>query len=98
MTDNTNDSRLFAFGRNEYNGCECPAVTAGFDPEKSQFVADVVKEYDRIISRGRAESVGIVDERQAKHAWISTIKEFNYRDAPRKAEIACEAAKELGWK
>jgi len=88
---------VFAFGRNVHNECECPAIAAGRDPQKDKDVFDVSIEYDSIVTAGQNKSVGIIDERQAKSAWLGAIRVFESHANHEQADVAKEIAEELGW-
>ena len=102
MTDNT-ESRQFAFGMNEIDDCECPAVAAGHKPGLGNGdVTAVAEKYDEqvkniLIQKGRdVEDRGTVHADVAKKAWNDVIRVFEYDVVKR--DVAVRIAKELGWR
>jgi len=79
-----NDSPTrFAYGWNEYNGCVCPAVAAGFDPAgegEGDYVpglTEAAESYDQIVRQGHGGNSGTVSEEEAKDAWIQMLEWAN---------------------
>jgi len=101
---NSGENRDFAFGRNETDGCSCPAVTAGFDPITNETLLSVAEQYDDEIQTDVGISHGVVDESKAKEAWLNVIEHYGdfddeemhptYRE---EREEARKIAAELGW-
>jgi len=97
MTDN-NSKRRFAFGRNTFHGCECPAVKADKDPETRVLVAIVARKYDKHARQMSDFKSGILTEQKAKEAWFKAIREVDKTGYTPKADVGREIAEELGWK
>jgi hypothetical protein len=88
----------FAFGANVTDeGCDCPAVVAGMNPEDNKQRADVVKEYDSIMFERTGVGVGEVPAKEAKNAWNKAIRVMKGIDDERSAEYGEEIADELDW-
>jgi sugar phosphate isomerase/epimerase len=92
-------TRQFAFGRNEVDGCTCPAVTAGFDPVEGNTpgLMEAAGRYDRILSRrSTKQSTGVVSEAVARDAWIEVLESaMDGENYVRRNMI--DIAVELGW-
>ena len=93
------EERAFAFGGNVVEGCDCPAVAAGFHPARDQDVLEVATAYDSVIMawNDNEQSSGIIDEQQAKSSWLGIIQMFECHRNHKQAEVAKEIAKELDW-
>jgi len=96
----------FAYGKNNINGCPCPAQAAGREPghDKSTYVTDA---YDNKLQTSPSD-FGVVDEEEAKAAWMTAIEYWeqateqatgtsNKRRCEKYAAIGRDIAHELGW-
>lgn len=86
--------KKFAFGENERDGCECPALAAGMNPVESgddhiPGLLGAAEWYDGIVGDGNVGWMGVVSEKEARDAWMQVIEE-----SESKAEIH-QAAKEV---
>jgi hypothetical protein len=94
MSDN-NDTEMFAFGENSFEGCDCPAVKAGVDPSLNDVVREVTSAYDSYMMDLEGKHVGVTEEENAKEAWFAIMEEARIGSAIyREAEYIAE---ELGW-
>jgi hypothetical protein len=91
-----NENRDFAFGRNVWEGCKCPALQAGFEPGAGGDVTYIAEMYDGIVREHREASKGVVREETAKAAWERMIKRLE-RHKEEEAEFARDIAYQLGW-
>ena len=98
----------FAFGLNNYNGCDCPAVKAGCtyrDISGDEIAEGFVELYDEVIREELTENYGLVTEEQARQAWIEALwvrMDIDYRNhgeirRDNDTEKHVEVAKRLGW-
>ena len=69
----------FAYGANNLDGCECPALAAGFHPVHSDLLGmdSVVDRYDTILKDQKGEIDGEVSEEEAKDAWLHALQELS---------------------
>ena len=99
--ENATDERQFAYGFNEYKGCECPAVSAGYDPCQSESVAlkQLADAFDDKAQEQFDQAAGVVSEERAKSIWINVIETYDEHDIRfnQQARIAKSIAKKLGW-
>ena len=93
--------RQFAFGVFSLSGCACPTYTVG-----KTGVGIPLFEYDRILRRRHGKKKGVVDEQEAKEAWMKAIftvvlqaydDEHDSAHYLRRARNGVEVAEELGW-
>lgn len=87
--------KQYAFGKDVVNGCECPAVAAGYSPSDRDETAEIAEWYDakvedlghdpRIVTRTTDYGVPItspyepIPEAHAKEAWLAMIDEMEKR-------------------
>jgi hypothetical protein len=97
----SDDNRQFAYGANEFEGCDCPAIAAGL---QCSFLEDVAEQYDTIVMRQTHEYGGTIDEETAKEAWLSAIDFLEERKrrtgtdySEKLLSNARQVARELGW-
>jgi len=102
MSEETSE-RQFAFGRNEYDGYECPAVAAGYSPgDPSKDVTEVARIYDKQVrelhlkENAKYRTNGTVDLYFAKKAWDNTIEKFGTGTIW--WHLAVDVAEQLGWR
>jgi len=90
------ENEYFAYGKNTYDNCVCPAVAAGYDMGTDFYAHEIAGEYDIVVSNKYAESwEGIIPEEIARKAWLEAID--NIWDDDDVAQTGEEIAKELGW-
>lgn len=91
------NSTEFAFGRNEVEHCECPAVAAGFDPSYNGLAEEAAGTFDWYMDNERpGEVYGRCSEATAKKAWLQMLDEA-FENGSDYWRIALEIAVELGW-
>lgn len=90
MSDNT---KMFAFGDNTFEGCECPAMSVGVDPLSNDVALEVVTEYDNYMEDVEGVIAGVTEEQKARHAWLASMDNLSGA-ALREAKYIAE---ELGW-
>jgi hypothetical protein len=89
-------TRKFAHGKNEIDGCECPAVAAGFDLREERAVRDMAAKYDIEFSvPGLTKATGKLTEKEAKEGWLSAIS--NCDKDSEEEKIGIKVAEKLGW-
>lgn len=71
--DSTDNNQEFAYGSNTVDGCDCPALSAGHDPETNLFA---VEDYDSAIRAQGVADTGTVAEETAKQTWLTLIDEL----------------------
>jgi hypothetical protein len=92
--------RYFAFGRNHYDGCDCPAVEAGRSSEEMEEMGalfDMISSYDDIAQTRYSPRKGTVVEKKAKRNWFQAIEELRDRQKHDAADVGVEIAETLGW-
>lgn len=98
--DSQAEDRQFAFGTNSYQGCDCPTLRAGYQPERME---TVIQEYDRLMASKQSVEAGIVDEETAKEVWLQMIWVMGdcevafARPVKEPLEHASRVARKLGW-
>ena len=94
----TDSERTFAFGGNSYEGCYCPAIMAGFNPDSDDTLW-VAEMYDEILAAELSLANGTVDEETAKEAWLDAIDRLERADTTDEEalEAARKVAERLGW-
>lgn len=93
MTEN----KKFAFDGDTVEGCECPAVAAGYEPMNDESLT-VASLYDSAVYQLDFDSPNrIISEEQAKKAWFEAMETVKEGYKERHFEIAQEIAEELGW-
>lgn len=96
------ETRQFAYGKDEMDGCPCPAVAAGYSPASGDSSIEPAEWYDSVIKsefRSATEPYSPLSEEEAREAWNMTIEQLTGRYG-RDSEIvqtAEEIANELGW-
>jgi len=90
-------TRLFAFGKNKVNECECPALAAGFDPREQKAAEEVAVEYDGVceLLRTGHDKYGKIQEKEAKEAWLRAVSGCPKDSGKRK--VGEKVAEKLGW-
>ena len=93
--------RRFAFGDNRVDDCECPAVAAGFSPERDSHLLNFIAHYDAIAQfNAKKPSTGTLSEHNSKACWLHTIRELEksrYLIDLQAADAGRAVAIELGW-
>jgi len=101
MTDDDHHRRRFAYAKDRINGCECPAVAAGYQPSSGDDSLLVAETYDGIVRDRELGSANcIIDEDTAKEAWLAAIEDIRERfpdDNHESITAAEDVAEELGW-
>lgn len=95
MSTTETTERQFAHGADKFEGCDCPAVAAGFDPQEDNVVV-VASRYDIEIEGPRA-STGLVSEEEAKEAWLDAIDYLEESDHGSVSHEAYKVVENLGW-
>jgi len=93
----------FAFGSNEVDGCECPAVAAGYRPGiVNNDVTEVASMYDKQVhdilqkEKNSYKRIGTVQPCFAKEAWDDVIGKFETGTVW--WHLAIDIAEQLGWR
>jgi hypothetical protein len=84
--------REFAVCANTFEGCACPAVAAGFDPDNDHSI-EIAEQYD-YFAGGDARTI---PEKNAKSAWLEAIHDLRETNRPKSADLGEEIAIKLGW-
>lgn len=80
------EQQLFAFGKNEYESCYCPAISAGFKVIGDPIMSKVAREFDQharmyiddqSMIDGKLPEHGTLDESEAKEVWGQVIDAFD---------------------
>lgn len=101
----------YAFGKNQMDGCKCPALAAGHDPMDGGFAREVAERFDTTMRNEHEIGAGTVPESEARRAWRKMMselkkqtelyegKEYVVQPTPAKGALkeAREVADELGW-
>ena len=85
----------FAFGRDEVDGCKCPASRCGYNPKDKDASTKVAEGYDVVLKNKTGDRTGTVDEETAKNAWLKAKEQAPDEQAG--VSAGEEVAEELGW-
>ena len=90
-----------AFGKNEVDGCSCPAVAAG-EVLRDSSVRRIAWRYDDLLDREVKDDssmgwFGTVSEEKAKKYWLQAIEDIEEFGDKEAAEAGQKIARELGW-
>lgn len=66
----------YAFGHNEVDGCKCPAVVAGYEPDKEGYTLDVAEAFDRVVRGDNDDCAGTIPEPEARDAWKELVDRY----------------------
>lgn len=97
----TNDTNDFAFGRNCVDDCQCPAMTAGFNPDGTGVdhvpgLLEAAEWYDSLVAKDTGEMEGVIAEGFAKEKWLEMMNEMKEID-PEAYSAAENVAAYLDW-
>lgn len=87
----------FAYGYDRVEGHGCPAYQADY-PEPPEKIR-VVDDYDDILSEQRGDREGVVDETEARLAWLKAIQKLEDNPDVEEEEVEAgrEIAEDLDW-
>jgi len=100
-------SSRYAYNQHEIDGCKCPVVATGRNPDRSQIWTELARQYDKRLQQSPSDK-GTVTESKAREAWRETIRYFDRtaEQSPcderrhlyaRTAHVGRQIADELGW-
>ena len=75
----------FAYGVNNHDGCECPALAAGMDPcgtgdNHIPGLLEAAERYDSFVQANESGFKGTVGEEVAKDAWMEMLRQAKQND------------------
>ena len=100
------EQRQFAFGSNSFDGCPCPALAAGYNPDNNAVACEVAERYDEYARTLSCVDEGLLPDHLAQQAWEDAIDYYRDRAAETTentqyysdcAELAVEIQAELWW-
>jgi len=100
MTQTSGNEEIeFAFGDNEIDGVCCPAIGAGYAPNKGDVSTEVAEMYDQIAEEHFEQIEGTAPSHEVGHCWKEAVQrtEEKYGYSSELAEAAREIADHWGW-
>ena len=105
MTNDDNDKRFFAYGCNEHDGTECPALAVGMNPRDSCALREMARRYDAKVSCRKQHERGVVTEDVARRMWMTALDNLRRLAEQQEStplrenaiEYGDQVADELGW-
>ena len=89
---------------------ECPAVSAGYEPESGDLSVTVANVYDEIVNQRDVIGIDLLSEEDAKEAWLDAVASVRFAaenddvmlvypalDSEKHVRAGEAIARELGW-